>query len=69
MSRVVQPLQQMGAKIWGRQGGSLAPLAIQDRRCNRFTTTPDCICPSQVLYPLAGLMAQGQTTVTEPALS
>src|SRR4028119_1124870 len=29
MSRVVHPLQQMGAKIWGRQNNSFAPLAIK----------------------------------------
>ncbi len=29
MARVVQPLQQMGAQIWGRKNNSLAPLAIQ----------------------------------------
>lgn len=34
MDRVVKPLQQMGAMIWGRQGGSFAPLAIQGQRLN-----------------------------------
>ena len=29
MSRVVKPLQQMGAHIWGRSNGTLAPLAVQ----------------------------------------
>ena len=29
MSRVVKPLTQMGAKIWGRKGDSLAPLAVK----------------------------------------
>jgi 5-enolpyruvylshikimate-3-phosphate synthase len=28
--RVIKPLQQMGAQIWGRKGNCLAPLAIQD---------------------------------------
>src|SRR4028118_1541403 len=32
MSRVVQPLQQMGATIWGRQGATLAPYAVQGRQ-------------------------------------
>ena len=32
MSRVVNPLEQMGALIWGRQSNSLAPLAIQGQR-------------------------------------
>jgi len=29
MSRVVTPLRQMGATIWGRKDGALAPLAVQ----------------------------------------
>jgi 3-phosphoshikimate 1-carboxyvinyltransferase len=29
MGRVVEPLRQMGANIWGRAGGNLAPLAVQ----------------------------------------
>ena len=28
MSRVIKPLQEMGAQIWGRNNNSLAPLAI-----------------------------------------
>ncbi|MBE9041296.1 3-phosphoshikimate 1-carboxyvinyltransferase, partial [Oscillatoriales cyanobacterium LEGE 11467] len=29
MSRVVKPLERMGATIWGRGGGRLAPLAVR----------------------------------------
>ena len=32
MSRVIQPLTQMGGQIWGRKGNSLAPLAIQGKK-------------------------------------
>ncbi len=70
MSRVVKPLQQMQAQIWGRQNNSLAPLAVQGR-----TLTPihyqSPIASAQVksCILLAGLLTPGQTTVTEPHLS
>jgi len=31
MSRVVKPLTQMGANIWGRENNSLAPLAVRGK--------------------------------------
>jgi 3-phosphoshikimate 1-carboxyvinyltransferase len=70
MSRVVKPLRQMGAEIWGRQDGSLAPLAIQGRSL-RATHYQSSIASAQVksCILLAGLLTEGITTVTEPALS
>jgi 3-phosphoshikimate 1-carboxyvinyltransferase len=70
MSRVVKPLQQMGAKIWGRRGNSLAPLAITGQVL-KPTHYQSPIASAQVksCILLAGLMTEGQTTVTEPALS
>jgi 3-phosphoshikimate 1-carboxyvinyltransferase len=70
MSRVIQPLQQMGAKIWGRQDATLAPLAIQGQKLKPFhyhSPIASAQVKSCVLF--AGLMAEGETTVTEPALS
>ena len=70
MSRVVKPLQQMGAQIWGRQGGSLAPLAIQGQTLQPIHyQSPIASAQVKSCILLAGLMADGQTTVTEPALS
>lgn len=70
MSRVVQPLQQMGAQIWGRQGATLAPLAIQGQQLKPIHyQSPIASAQVKSCILLAGLMAQGQTTVTEPALS
>ena len=70
MSRVVKPLQQMGAQIWGRQGGSLAPLAIQGQTLRPIHYhSPIASAQVKSCILLAGLMAEGQTTVTEPALS
>lgn len=70
MSRVVKPLTQMGASIWGRQGNSLAPLAVQGKQLQP-THYHSPIASAQVksCVLLAGLMVDGQTTVTEPALS
>ncbi|MBV8884590.1 MAG: 3-phosphoshikimate 1-carboxyvinyltransferase, partial [Chroococcidiopsidaceae cyanobacterium CP_BM_RX_35] len=70
MSRVVKPLQQMGAQIWGRQGGSLAPLAIQGQMLKPIHYhSPIASAQVKSCILLAALMAEGQTTVTEPALS
>ncbi|MEB3281789.1 MAG: 3-phosphoshikimate 1-carboxyvinyltransferase [Lyngbya sp.] len=70
MDRVVKPLQQMGAMIWGRQGGSFAPLAIQGQRLKPIHyNSPIASAQVKSCVLLAGLMAEGETTVTEPALS
>ncbi|HBE19744.1 MAG TPA: 3-phosphoshikimate 1-carboxyvinyltransferase [Cyanobacteria bacterium UBA11149] len=70
MSRVVKPLQEMGAHIWGRKGNSLAPLAVQGSQL-KPTHYHSPIASAQVksCILLAGLMVEGETTVTEPALS
>jgi 3-phosphoshikimate 1-carboxyvinyltransferase len=70
MSRVVKPLVEMGAQIWGRKGNSLAPLAVRGqelRSIHYHSPIASAQVKSAVL--LAGLMANGRTTVTEPALS
>ena len=70
MSRVVKPLSQMGANIWGRKGNSLAPLAVKGQQL-KPTHYHSPIASAQVksCVLLAGLMVDGKTTVTEPALS
>jgi len=69
MSRVIQPLQQMGAQIWHRAGG-LAPLAIQGQTLQPIHyRSPIASAQVKSCVLLAGLMAEGETTVTEPALS
>ncbi|MEY3866407.1 MAG: hypothetical protein RLZZ338_298 [Cyanobacteriota bacterium] len=70
MSRVVKPLQEMGAQIWGRQGNSLAPLAIQGQKLKPIHYhSPIASAQVKSCILLAGLMTEGETTVTEPALS
>ena len=70
MSRVIKPLQQMGAQIWGRNGNSLAPLAILGQQLKGIHYhSPIASAQVKSCILLAGLMAEGETTVTEPALS
>jgi len=68
MSRVIEPLREMGARISGRQGDSKAPLAVDGRRLNGIRyemAVASAQVKSSIL--LAGLYAQGETTVIEAA--
>ncbi len=70
MKRVLAPLATMGARIWGRGGGELAPLAIHGGAL-KGTEYDSPISSAQVKSALllAGLYAEGPTTVREPHLS
>ena len=70
MSRVVKPLSQMGASIWGRKGNSLAPLAVRGCQLQPIHYhSPIASAQVKSCVLLAGLTIEGKTTVTEPALS
>ncbi|MBW4665802.1 MAG: 3-phosphoshikimate 1-carboxyvinyltransferase [Chroococcus sp. CMT-3BRIN-NPC107] len=70
MSRVVNPLQQMGANIWGRASGTLAPLAVQGQTLKPIHyQSPIASAQVKSCILLAGLMTEGQTTITEPSVS
>ncbi len=70
MSRVIQPLVAMGAQIWGRDGDKLAPLAVRGQQLKgSHYHSPIASAQVKSCVMLAGLMAEGQTTVTEPGLS
>lgn len=70
MGRVVKPLQQMGAQIWGRMGGGRAPLAVAGQTLEGIHYhSPVASAQVKSCVLLAGLWARGETTVTEPALS
>ncbi|MBD2294045.1 3-phosphoshikimate 1-carboxyvinyltransferase [Anabaena sphaerica FACHB-251] len=70
MSRVVKPLQQMSAEIWGRKGNTLAPLAIQGQALKPIHYhSPIASAQVKSCILLAGLNTDGKTTVSEPALS
>ena len=66
MRRVMDPLKQMGARIHAREGG-FAPLKIEGTRLSPIDyalPVPSAQVKSAVL--LAGLFAEGVTSVTEP---
>jgi 3-phosphoshikimate 1-carboxyvinyltransferase len=70
MKRVVTPLALMGARIWGRDGGERAPLAIQGSSLMPITyASPVASAQVKSAILLAGLSVDGETTVTEPHLS
>lgn len=70
MGRVTIPLREMGAQIWGRQGGNLAPLAIQGGPLRPIEySSPVASAQVKSALLLAGLFAEGVTQVTEPSLS
>jgi 3-phosphoshikimate 1-carboxyvinyltransferase len=69
MSRVIKPLEQMGATIWGRQQ-NFAPLAVRGRQLQpQHYQSPIASAQVKSCILLAGLMVEGKTTVSEPALS
>lgn len=70
MKRVVEPLTRMGARILGRNQGSLAPLAINGGGLAGIEySTPVSSAQIKSSIMLAGLYAEGETTVHEPSLS
>ena len=70
MRRVGDPLSQMGARIHGRKGGNFAPLAVQGQQLHGATIhTPVASAQVKSAILLAGLTADGPTTVIEPAQS
>ena len=70
MRRVGAPLAQMGAMIQGRKAGNFAPLAVLGQPLQGATIrTPVASAQVKSALLLAGLTAEGPTTVIEPAKS
>lgn len=69
MKRVITPLSMMGASITGREG-NFAPLDISPAQLNGIHyDSPVASAQVKSAVLLAGLYADGETTVTEPVLS
>ena len=70
MGRVVKPLLKMGAEIEGEDGGERAPLSVRGKRLHGVAHALS-IASAQVKSALliAGLLADGETSVEEPAAS
>ncbi len=68
MRRISDPLCLMGARVYGRAGGSLAPLAILGGGLRGLAGYRMPVASAQVksCILLAGLFAEGRTDVVEP---
>ena len=72
MARVIKPLAQMGAKIVGRKGNTLLPITIipSEQRLQGISyQMPMASAQVKSAVLLAGMYADGETTVTEPYTS
>lgn len=70
MGRVVKPLTKMGAEIWGRNDANLLPLALKGGKLRGISyKTPVASAQLKSAILLAGLFADGPTTVVEPEKS
>ncbi len=70
MKRVSEPLSHMGADIQGKGGANFAPLTIRGKKLkgDRFKLKVSSAQVKSALL-LAGLYADGQTSITEPVKS
>ena len=70
MDRIIRPLSLMGASITSERGNSCAPLLIKGSPLKGIAyQSPVASAQVKSCVLLAGLYAEGQTSVTEPALS
>lgn len=70
MARIIEPLNSMGARITSVRGNNCAPLLIEPgalHGCRLESKVASAQVKSAIL--LAGLYADGETSVTEPVLS
>lgn len=70
MGRVADPLRRMGARISGRGGGELAPLAVDPAAlCGTRIDVPVASAQVKSALLIAGLNAAGVTRIRQPARS
>ena len=70
MNRIITPLTMMGAEIMSKHGNGCAPLLIHGRPLSAIHyNSPVASAQVKSCVLLAGLYANGETSVTEPALS
>ncbi len=70
MKRIITPLREMGADISSVNGNDCAPLAIRPSSLHGIHyLSPVASAQVKSAILLAGLYAEGSTSVTEPALS
>ena len=70
MGRIVKPLREMGAQVMGRSQDSLAPLAIRGGSLHGIEyDMPVASAQVKSCLLIAGLHAQGETVIHQPAAS
>ena len=70
MARIVDPLRLMGADVDGRDGGRLAPLTFRGGSLHGIEyRMPVASAQVKSALLLAGLFAEGETTLEQPAIS
>lgn len=70
MDRIIAPLREMGASIDGREGGRLAPMSIRGSELHGIRyRLPVASAQVKSSLLLAGLFAEGETIIEQPALS
>ena len=70
MARIVEPLRLMGADVDGRDGGRLAPLTFRGGSLHGIEyRMPVASAQVKSALLLAGLFAEGETTLEQPAVS
>ncbi|MCY3800648.1 MAG: 3-phosphoshikimate 1-carboxyvinyltransferase [Chloroflexi bacterium] len=70
MSRVTNPLRLMGAEIYGRNGGENPPIAVNGGRLEGIEfELPVASAQVKSALLIAGMIASGETTIRQPALS
>ncbi|WP_043933607.1 3-phosphoshikimate 1-carboxyvinyltransferase [Bacillus sp. EB01] len=68
MSRVTDPLKEMGCKIDGNDNGKYVPITVQGGGLKGISyTLPVASAQVKSALLLAGLQAEGETVITEPA--
>ncbi|MCR5758070.1 MAG: 3-phosphoshikimate 1-carboxyvinyltransferase [Selenomonas sp.] len=72
MGRVIKPLSRMGAKIYGRENNAKLPITIvpaSDPLKGMHYDSPVASAQVKSAILLAGMFAEGETTVNEPFVS
>jgi len=70
MARVINPLKEMGAEISARSGDKYLPIAIKGKGLRAINyNMPVASAQVKSCLILAGLYAEGETTITEPIKS
>lgn len=70
MARIIKPLKEMGANIWAKNNDTKAPITIKGSKLSSISyESPIASAQLKSAILLAGLFAEGETSVTEPSKS